>query len=272
MFSAGVLTAFWAIIGAIFFLVGLYIYISLIRQISVRAASAPASGVPPKTFGLPEAIIAALLISLLVLSLVASASTPGRELSNTDLINNLVLTIVIVMILIGFLALRGFDINALAGFSKLGIVRAAAMGAVLLFFAYPLVSLAEAITEHFIGRGSSRQNIVELFSGAGGMQQRVIIIVLAVAVAPVAEELVFRFFLYGVLKRYFGIMPGLVISSLLFAAVHQHLPSFGPLFILGCCFTLAYEWSGSILVPMTMHSLFNSLSLVLLAFPELFQQ
>ena len=104
------------------------------------------------------------------------------------------------------------------------------------------------------------------------MEQRVIIIVLAVAVAPVAEELVFRFFLYGVLKRYFGIMPGLVINSLLFAAVHQHLPSFGPLFILGCCFTLAYEWSGSILVPMTMHSLFNSLSLVLLAFPELFQQ
>ena len=47
----------------------------------------------------------------------------------------------------------------------------------------------------------------------------------------------------------------------LFAGVHVHLPSFGPLFVLGGCLTLAYEWSGSILVPMTMHALFNFFSL-----------
>jgi membrane protease YdiL (CAAX protease family) len=270
MLSAGLSAAFWAIIAAIFFLVGLTIYVSLIRQISIR--SAPSSGPPTKVFGVPEAIIAALLMSLLLLNLVLGASNQARDLNNRDLISNLVLTIVIVMILIGFLALRGFDIDAIAGFSKLGIVRAAAMGAVLLFFAYPLVSVAEAITEHFLGSGSSRQNIVELFSASQGMPQRVMIIVLAVAVAPIAEEFVFRFFLYGVLKRYFGLVAALVINSLLFAAVHQHLPSFGPLFVLGSCFTLAYEWSGSILVSMTMHSLFNSLSLILLAFPEILQQ
>jgi membrane protease YdiL (CAAX protease family) len=45
-----------------------------------------------------------------------------------------------------------------------------------------------------------------------------------------------------------------------------------PLFVLGSCFTIAYEWSGSILVSMTMHALFNSVSLALLAFPELFPQ
>jgi membrane protease YdiL (CAAX protease family) len=59
---------------------------------------------------------------------------------------------------------------------------------------------------------------------------------------------------------------------LLFAAAHTHLPSFAPLFVLGTCFTIAYEWSGSILVAMTMHSLFNSVSLTVLAFPELFPQ
>jgi membrane protease YdiL (CAAX protease family) len=270
MLAAGLSETFWAVIAAIFFLVGLTIYVSLIRQISIRTA--PSSGPPTKVFGIPEAIVAALLMSLFLLNLVVGTSNPVRDLSNRDLLNNLVLTIVIVMILIGFLVLRGFEIDAIAGFSKLGIIRAAAMGAVLLFFAYPLVSVAEAITEHFLGSGSSRQNIVELFSGSSGLHQRVMIIILAVAVAPIAEELIFRFFLYGVLKRYFGMIAGLVINSLLFAAVHQHLPSFGPLFVLGGCFTLAYEWSGSILVSMTMHSLFNSLSLVVLAFPEIFQQ
>jgi membrane protease YdiL (CAAX protease family) len=56
----------------------------------------------------------------------------------------------------------------------------------------------------------------------------------------------------------------------LFAAAHAHLPSFAPLFVLGSCFAIAYEWSGSILVAMTMHSLFNSLTLTALAFPEIF--
>jgi membrane protease YdiL (CAAX protease family) len=96
------------------------------------------------------------------------------------------------------------------------------------------------------------------------------IIVFAVAVAPVVEEFLFRFFIYGVLKRYFGRLLGVTFSALLFAAAHAHLPSFAPLFVLGSCFAIAYEWSGSILVAMTMHSLFNSLTLTALAFPEIF--
>ncbi|HEV8185287.1 MAG TPA: CPBP family intramembrane glutamic endopeptidase, partial [Chthoniobacterales bacterium] len=99
-----------------------------------------------------------------------------------------------------------------------------------------------------------------------------LIIVLAVAIAPLVEEFIFRFFFYGVLKRYFGRSIGLLANAVLFAAVHAHLPSAAPLFVLGSCFTIAYEWSGSILVPMTMHAVFNSLTLVALAYPESFAQ
>ena len=98
------------------------------------------------------------------------------------------------------------------------------------------------------------------------------IIVFAVAIAPIVEEFVFRFFIYGVLKRYVGCLLGVILSALLFAAAHAHFPSFVPLFVLGCCFAIAYEWSDSILVSMTMHSLFNSLTLTALAFPEIISQ
>jgi uncharacterized protein len=98
------------------------------------------------------------------------------------------------------------------------------------------------------------------------------IIVFAVAIAPLVEEFLFRFFLYGVIKRYLGSFLGIITNALLFAAAHTHFPSFVPLFVLGSCFTIAYEWSGSILVAMTMHSLFNSVTLIVLAFPELFSQ
>ena len=96
-------------------------------------------------------------------------------------------------------------------------------------------------------------------------------ILLATVVAPIAEEFIFRFFLYGVIRRYLGRSIGLIVSALLFAAVHAHLPSFAPLFVLGACFTLAYEWSGSLLVSMTMHAIFNATTLLALAFPGILQ-
>jgi uncharacterized protein len=270
MSSDSLLSAFAYLTNALFFLASIYVYVSLIRQISVRRSTS--SDGSTRTFGLPEAIVAAILISLLLLNFISSSSRPATQLSTRDLAANLVLTIVVVLILVGFLQLRGFDLDSLGGLSKIGIVRALSTAAVLLFAAYPLIYLADVITQRLLGSGSSRQNIVELFNGSRTIEQRIMIIILAVAIAPLAEEFVFRFFLYGVLRRYFGRLVGLTFNALLFAAVHAHLPSFAPLFVLGSCFTLAYEWSGSILVSMAMHSLFNALTLIFLAFPELFQQ
>ncbi|NIM08754.1 MAG: CPBP family intramembrane metalloprotease, partial [Planctomycetales bacterium] len=58
----------------------------------------------------------------------------------------------------------------------------------------------------------------------------VLITTIAVAVAPVAEEVLFRGFAYPALKQRYGMWRGLVIVSLLFAVVHFHTPSVLPLF------------------------------------------
>ncbi len=279
MLSASLFTAFAAALNLLFLLAGIYIYVSLIRQIRARrvteAQAAPGELIgaePARAFGLPEAILAAALISLMLLNFLASLSRSVMQLSTRDLVLNFVFTLVVVSFVAGFLKLRRLDLNSLGGFSRISFLRAASTGTILLLAAYPLIALAEALTQGFFGRGSSKQGIVDLFNQSHTLEQRIMIIILAVAVAPAAEEFIFRFFLYGVLKRYLGPALGIVLNALLFAAVHAHLPSFAPLFVLGACFTLAYEWSGSILVSMTMHSLFNSLTLVILAFPEVFQQ
>jgi membrane protease YdiL (CAAX protease family) len=253
-----------------YILAGILVYISLIWQISVRT-SVPA-GESGKRFGLPEAILAAVLVSLLLRGISASVSRPSAQVDARDLLANLLLTFALVLFIVAFLRFRGFDLSSLGGFFKISFLRVLSTGTILLFFAYSLISLSELITQRLFGSGSSKQSIVELFSGSRTIEQRIMIIVFAVAIAPVVEEFLFRFFLYGVLKRYFGRFLGLTVNALLFAAAHTHLPSFVPLFILGSCFTIAYEWSGSILVSMTMHALFNSVSLTALAFPELFPQ
>ena len=60
-----------ALFSLLYLLVSIYVYISLIRQIGARTLI-PASG-PTKTFGLPEAILAAALVLFLLLGSVRTA-------------------------------------------------------------------------------------------------------------------------------------------------------------------------------------------------------
>lgn len=258
------------IVATLFLLASIYIYVSLIRQIRARGSTAAVASA--RTFETPEAAVAAVLVLLCVRGIVASSARPPANLTNRDLVAGFLLVLALVMFVAIFLKVRGFNLTALAGFSRINLSRAIATGAVLLLFAYPLLLSFEALTQHFFGSGSSRQEIVELFNSSRTIDQRVLVIILAVAIAPITEEFLFRLFLYGVFKRYFGRFLGLIMNASLFAAAHTHLPSFVPLFVLGSFLTIAYEWSGSILVSMTMHSIFNSVSLVFLAFPEIFQQ
>jgi len=275
MFASALSSALANIFVALLVFAGLAIYLTLIRQISARrAVSTDATQLaPPRTFGLPEAFLAIALILFLLLNIIVSfgRSTPVT-LRPEDLRANVLFSLLVIFLIAGFLTLRRIDIEAIGGLSKASVKRAVSTAIVLLVAAAPLIGIAEALTQTFLGGESSKQEIVDLFNSSRTIQERVTIIVLAVVVAPISEEFIFSFFIYGVLRRYLGITAGLIFNALLFAAAHTHLPSAAPLFVLGACFTLAYEWSGSILVSMAMHALFNSAQLIFLAFPELVQQ
>lgn len=266
----GIIPALSAVVHAVFLVIGVYIYVALMRQIAARA---PNSEPPPlRTFGFPDAMMAASLTLFFVYAMVVSAAQRSpRNLGTQELITGAVMSVGLLLALAGFLRLRRFDLNLLGGFSKIGFSRTAITGGILMLAAYPLIILADVITQRVLQSAPQKQAIVELFTQSSTVQQRVLIIVLAVSLAPLAEEFIFRFFMYGVVRRYFGKVAAVLASALLFAAVHGHLPSFVPLFVLGSCFAIAYEWSGSILVPMMMHAIFNAITLTALAFPERFQ-
>ncbi|MEP6686381.1 MAG: CPBP family intramembrane glutamic endopeptidase [Verrucomicrobiota bacterium] len=267
----GLLPMLGVIANTLFVLAGFYIYTSLIRQIGARP---PSEIAPTKQFGFPEVVCAVALMTWFLLNVVASILTPNHpmQIGTGDLVLNASVSIGLLLFLGIFLRFRGFDVSSLAGFSKPGFGRILSTGFILLLAAYPLIALTDALLQQFAGIGPSKQEIVELFSSSQTLGQRIMIIILAIAIAPIVEEFIFRFFFYGLIKRYFGRGTGLVVNSLLFATVHAHLPSFGPLFVLGCSFTIAYEWSGSILVSMAMHALFNSATLIALAFPQAIAQ
>lgn len=270
MAADGFFSVLVVVIPALFLVAGVYIYVALVRQISARVEEP--SVTPVRRFGWPEATLATVIVLVFLSGLAASASHEVHAIQTRDLLANALFSIGLLLFIAAFLRLRRFDLNSLGGFSKIGFGRAATTGAILLLAAYPLILLAEVVTQKLARGNLEKQAIVELFTASSTLEQRVMIILLAVAVAPLAEEFFFRFFLYGVVRRYLGRAVGIIASALLFAAVHAHLPSFAPLFVLGICFAIAYEWSGSLLVSMTMHALFNALALTALAFPEVIPQ
>lgn len=274
MLAGALSSALATLLGSLLVLAGILVYRTLIRQIKVRRAAVTVETDVPtgKAFGLAELLVAIAVILLFFWMIANAVSQKPATVSTPMIIANELLFIAIVLLVMAYLRLRGFMLDALAGFSKITLKRALSTGFILLLAAWPLIAVAELITQKVFGGGSSKQEIVDFFNSSRTIGERVTIIILAVVAAPIFEELIFRFFIYGALRRYFGITAGLILNSFVFAAAHGHLPSALPLFVLASCFTLAYEWSGSLLVSMSMHALFNASQLIFLAFPELFQQ
>lgn len=120
----------------------------------------------------------------------------------------------------------------------------------------------------WMGWPMTPQPILEIFENIKNPAIKGGVILIAIAGAPLVEELLFRGILYPFLKNKFGFRNALWLTSFLFAAFHLHLPSLLPLFVLAVAFTLLYEWTGSLIAPILMHAGFNSMSLGLLLLKE----
>ena len=91
---------------------------------------------------------------------------------------------------------------------------------------------------------------------------RVLLGVLAILLAPAAEELLFRGMFYPAIKQ--AGYPRLAMwgVSLLFACIHFNLATFVPLFVLALLLTALYERTDNLLAPITAHALFNTFNFV----------
>ena len=109
------------------------------------------------------------------------------------------------------------------------------------------------------------QEVAELFLAPASVPERVAMYFVAIVLAPVFEEFLFRGVLLPWIVRRTGLWLGIAIISIFFAAMHLHLPSFLPLFLLSAMFCVAYARTRSLWVPIGMHACFNAITVVLLA-------
>jgi membrane protease YdiL (CAAX protease family) len=92
----------------------------------------------------------------------------------------------------------------------------------------------------------------------------VAVAVLVCVMAPIAEELFFRGFCFTALRRWLGLVPGALLTGLIFGGIHAgsadvvFLP---PLAFLGMALCVLYYRTGSLLPCMVLHAFNNALAL-----------
>ena len=224
-----------------------------------------------KTFALPELLVSLVLGGFFAALVVKNALTSGTAIAPKvtleQVLPNALFFVILLVGITGFLWFRGIDVPVALGLGRIPIVRAVAIGLGLVVAAFPLVTCAALIMQLVLRQGAQEQELVTLFKHAthtqntAGVAQ---ILVAGAVIAPICEEFLFRGFFYVVFKRYIGAPGSALITATLFAAFHVSLTAFPSLFLLALCFTIAFEATGSLVVPVTMHALFNGAQLAVL--------
>jgi uncharacterized protein len=84
---------------------------------------------------------------------------------------------------------------------------------------------------------------------------------LAAGLVPMVEETFFRGFLYGGLRGRFGARGAMLISAIVFTALHLTLDRFIPILVLGLILAWLYERTGSIVPGIFLHATNNAVAL-----------
>lgn len=172
--------------------------------------------------------------------------------------------------------LKGFGLNVKT------IPKDFLLAFVNLLAAWPVLTLAIIMTVFFgtLIYGPEfridQHEQLEMISEYSQLWLRVLVVLVAVVMAPVLEEMLFRGLFQTVVRSYLAesvlfsrsrsdsLAPwvSIVLSSVLFTLVHPTGGHWPALFVLAVCLGYSYEKSGSLFRPIFIHAIFNAISIL----------
>jgi membrane protease YdiL (CAAX protease family) len=259
------------VLGFGLLLAGIFVYRKMLRRVGLHGGL-----VRSDLFGLPDLLVTGTLVTLLLL-LVAmqwvmppaakppdATGAPGG-VSGLQIIYGALQFALPVAAILALLIARGLSLPILFGLRRVGPMRAVRLAVGLILLLLPLFMLVTSLAYQFLDGQAESQELVKIYQHASKTGKSEIlwqVMIAAVVIAPITEEILFRGYFYAVLKRVAGPVPAALGISMLFGAVHNNALGFPGLTLLALGLTLAYEWSGSLLVSIFMHASFNATSLL----------
>ncbi|MFC1603441.1 lysostaphin resistance A-like protein [Planctomycetota bacterium] len=168
--------------------------------------------------------------------------------------------------------LKGFGLNIRT------VAKDFVMAIVNLLAAWPIMMAAITITMFFAKLFSGqdyqmqRHQQLEMITEYTQLPLRIMIVFVAVVIAPLLEEMLFRGFIQTTIRSFLNTKnsawPAIAASSVFFAIMHADAGHWPALFILGVCLGYSYEKSGSLFRPIFIHLFFNAYSVMTALFIE----
>jgi membrane protease YdiL (CAAX protease family) len=200
--------------------------------------------------------------------------TPGLQDWQKIFRDHIVMSIgaLVIMAVMMFLAhvhfprgLKGFGLNIRT------ILKDFFMAIVNLLATWPIMMATITMTLFFAKLISGqdyemqRHQQLEMITEYPELPLRIMIVFVAVIIAPLLEEMLFRGFVQTTIRSYFNIRnsawPAIAATSVFFAIMHEDPGHWPALFVLGVCLGYSYEKSGSLFRPIFIHLFFNASSI-----------
>jgi membrane protease YdiL (CAAX protease family) len=220
-------------------------------------------------FGLEDLIAAVALMGWMIAMSSRGWSREHSALSVDDLIGGTIFMVVVAVGTVVFLQVRKRSGAQMFGATLRAVPGAALVGLGGGLACLPLVLGVGWIVRTVMGPETAPQEVVQFYveSARIGDSRAVLAVwILGGIVAPVTEEILFRGYFYGAVKRFWGRWAAMLSSAVVFGVIHANLPALPALIVLAICLALAYEASGSLWTPIIMHAGFNLLMLAALWF------
>ena len=239
----------------------------VVQALVIRRLARDGGQVPTADFRMPDALVAIVLATFfagLGISAVVRHAEKAPVIKIEHVIPSSLVFVIIAAGVAVFLQYRGLKLVPQLGLTRGAALRLIGWALGLVLVAFVLSGAANLLTLSLLHGRTEQQPLIQLFQDVTKRSDRgaaLQIFIAAAVLAPVCEEFLFRGFFYAVGKRYLGPLASGFASALLFAAIHESATAFAGLFVLAVCLTLAYERTGSLLVPIGMHALYNSASL-----------
>lgn len=123
---------------------------------------------------------------------------------------------------------------------------------------FGLIFIVEAAYFHFISEANTQADFQA--AANAGLAGMLLLLFTSAVLGPIGEELVFRGVVQSSLEKY-GSWVAIVGSSLMFAAIHGPSVIFVDAFVMGLFFGAVFRLSGSIWSAVTLHVIYNGLTL-----------
>ena len=212
-------------------------------------------------------ILLGLLMILILATTTVGALLKAQTPASLLLIQSIGVDVAGLAVLAWYVRTRKLGWNRLFSLQRMHLTLSLRLGLYFYLSILPIVFFSSLIYQGILsahGYPTTLQDVAILLTGNNPWWVRFYMLFMAIILAPLFEECLFRGILLPLMARRFGVGPGIFFSSLIFAAIHFHLPSMVPLCTVAMGFSLGYLYSGSLWVPVTMHALFNGVNLGLL--------